>query len=324
MIGGPSTAAKSSLSAGTIVIIVGSIGVCALLLLILFYLKRQKDTENHKMVITNLNDVNRNAQTVQMPTVTAPVYLNDPQPDPPQTEADDSKYSIIIHLLKQCDPDDWRQYLAAFKAEKLTDQTLRHLPCDPNDDTQPIWKELLPPMGIRVAFKTDWKQQLEWGDSNFNGELKNEFTDKFDNEFKENMEVHEVDEEEEVEILDNDHVTPFEPEEPVLPPDVEEKEMDGNYGLELAEAPRQKVPNGMQSGGSYNGNNGNIGNYNGNLNGNYNGNNGNYGQGMYQDFDDIEIRYGNDRRDSMHSDDEDDQNMYGRGRGATAGGPNWR
>jgi len=79
----------------------------------------------------------------------------------------DSKYLGIIEMLKECDPDDWESYLDAFRAQKLNDDSLRLFPCDPGDDTAAIWKELIPPIGVRMAFKRKWAEHLKLdGDSN--------------------------------------------------------------------------------------------------------------------------------------------------------------
>merc|ERR1712032_344687 len=70
----------------------------------------------------------------------------------------ESKYKRIIEILKECDPDDWGLYLAVFRAQKLNDDSLRLFPCDPDDDTVAIWKELIPPIGVRMAFKRKWAE----------------------------------------------------------------------------------------------------------------------------------------------------------------------
>jgi len=77
------------------------------------------------------------------------------------TVDDDYRYERIIEILKECDPDDWESYLMAFKKEKLTDDTLKLIPCDSSDDAEAIWKGLIPQMGMRLAFKKLWEKELE-------------------------------------------------------------------------------------------------------------------------------------------------------------------
>ena len=144
--------------------------MCGLLIVILYYLRKQKVTAkmNPQMTLANSNSIGAVAMT-DIPSnfsldgdpLSSPMSAFSPTPQSPPPMEEDSRYSIIIHLLKKCDPDDWYSYFTKFLAEKLTDQTLRHLPCDPNNDAEPIWRDLIPPMGVRVAFKRNWSRQLE-------------------------------------------------------------------------------------------------------------------------------------------------------------------
>merc|ERR1719361_2670636 len=81
------------------------------------------------------------------------------RPTRASTIDDSYKYERIIEILKECDPDDWESYLAAFKNEKLTDATLKLIPCDATNDSEAMWKELIPQIGIRLAFKKQWSEE---------------------------------------------------------------------------------------------------------------------------------------------------------------------
>ena len=43
----------------------------------------------------------------------------------------------------------------------MNDESLRLFPCNPGDDTEFIWKELIPQIGVRMAFKKKWAVELE-------------------------------------------------------------------------------------------------------------------------------------------------------------------
>jgi len=73
----------------------------------------------------------------------------------------DQNYQRIMEILKECDPEDWESYLEKFKKEKLTDDTLTMLLSDSGNDIDTFWKELLPPIGIRLAFKKKWSEEMQ-------------------------------------------------------------------------------------------------------------------------------------------------------------------
>ena len=77
----------------------------------------------------------------------------------PEIEGIDERYSRIIVILRECDIDRWEDYLENFKREMVTDKALEFMNCDPKDDEQQIWKELLPQFGVRVIFKTLWNER---------------------------------------------------------------------------------------------------------------------------------------------------------------------
>jgi len=82
-------------------------------------------------------------------------------------EIDDLQYVRIIQLLQQIVSGEWRSYLEIFKREQMTDDALTLIPCDPDDDTQQMWKVLVPPMGIRVSFKKEWNKEMNLKQSKF-------------------------------------------------------------------------------------------------------------------------------------------------------------
>ena len=55
--------------------------------------------------------------------------------------------------------DRWQDYLENFKREMVTDKALEFMDCDPKDDGQAIWKELIPQFGVRIMFKTLWNER---------------------------------------------------------------------------------------------------------------------------------------------------------------------
>ena len=74
---------------------------------------------------------------------------------------ENDEYSQIIEILKQCDAKQWEVFLENFKNEKVTDKCMEYLKCDPDDDGQEMWKQLIPPIGVRVMFKSLWNQRNE-------------------------------------------------------------------------------------------------------------------------------------------------------------------
>ena len=73
---------------------------------------------------------------------------------------ENDEYSQIIEILKQCDAKQWNVFLENFKNEKVTDKAMEYLKCDPDDDGQEMWRQLIPPIGVRVMFKTMWSDQM--------------------------------------------------------------------------------------------------------------------------------------------------------------------
>ena len=75
-------------------------------------------------------------------------------------EAAGHALTVIIGILKECDPAQWKTHLVNFQAQNVTDKTLQFIPCDPaDDDDLPIWKRLIPTFEARVRFKTLWKER---------------------------------------------------------------------------------------------------------------------------------------------------------------------
>lgn len=73
----------------------------------------------------------------------------------------DLEYALIIQVLRRVVGSNWRSSLKTFKREKMTDDVLRSISCDPDNDSEEMWKALLPLMGIRVTFKKMWKEERE-------------------------------------------------------------------------------------------------------------------------------------------------------------------
>lgn len=69
------------------------------------------------------------------------------------------EYSQIIEILKQCDANRWNEFLENFENEMITDKAMEYMKCDPDDDDPEIWKQLMPPFGVRVMFKTLWNER---------------------------------------------------------------------------------------------------------------------------------------------------------------------
>ena len=136
--------------------------VCLFLFAVLFYLKKKKQTTDDlaTLAMTNLDSKSMtpdgDTRTRMGPGSVAKPTMNRRQ----SMFMDDSNYERIIEILKECDPEEWESYLSAFKNEKLTDDTLKLIPCDSADDSDAIWKQLLPQLGIRLAFKKQWSEQL--------------------------------------------------------------------------------------------------------------------------------------------------------------------
>lgn len=73
------------------------------------------------------------------------------------------EYRDIIEILRECDPNNYEVYLYNFQRERITDQILRYTQCDPYNDNELIWKQVLPHTGVRFAFKTLWNQRVDLG-----------------------------------------------------------------------------------------------------------------------------------------------------------------
>ena len=85
-------------------------------------------------------------------------------PGTPQTVTatdENDEYCQIIEILKQCDADRWNEILDNFKREKVTDKAMEYLECDPKDDGQECWKDVMPQLGVRVMFKTLWSERVQ-------------------------------------------------------------------------------------------------------------------------------------------------------------------
>merc|ERR1711974_343182 len=86
---------------------------------------------------------------------------NDEPPGTPKMALSRStEYPQIIEIIKECDADNWGDILQNFEREKVTDKAMGFLDCDPKDDSQEIWKDLLPQLGVRVMFKTKWNDRI--------------------------------------------------------------------------------------------------------------------------------------------------------------------
>ena len=139
--------------------------ICVFLIVVLFYVKKRKTTDELAVLemqsySNQSNKSNSNAEgAVTTRTRMGPGGVA--APTRTSTANDNHKYERIIEILKECDPDDWESYLSAFKREKLTDATLKLIPCDTGNDSEEFWKQLLPQMGMRLAFKTQWKKVLQ-------------------------------------------------------------------------------------------------------------------------------------------------------------------
>ena len=70
-----------------------------------------------------------------------------------------AEYVKIVEILKECDANRWEEILQNFMNEKVTDKAMEFMPCDPKDDCQDCWKDLLPELGVRVMFKTLWNER---------------------------------------------------------------------------------------------------------------------------------------------------------------------
>ena len=70
-----------------------------------------------------------------------------------------SEYVKIVEILKECDANRWEEILQNFMNEKVTDKAMEFMPCDPKDDCQDCWRDLLPELGVRVMFKTLWSER---------------------------------------------------------------------------------------------------------------------------------------------------------------------
>ena len=70
-----------------------------------------------------------------------------------------AEYMKIVEILKECDANRWEEILQNFMSEKVTDKAMEFMPCDPKDDCQDCWKDLLPELGVRVMFKTLWNER---------------------------------------------------------------------------------------------------------------------------------------------------------------------
>merc|ERR1719249_615682 len=73
------------------------------------------------------------------------------------------EYTEIISILRECDPNAFEVYLYNFQRERITDQILRYTQCDPYNDNELIWKQVLPHTGVRFAVKTLWNQRVDLG-----------------------------------------------------------------------------------------------------------------------------------------------------------------
>merc|ERR1719244_1819354 len=70
------------------------------------------------------------------------------------------EYREIIDILRECDPDGFEVYLYNFQRERINDQILKCTQCDPFDDNELVWKQVLPNHGVRFTFKTLWNQRV--------------------------------------------------------------------------------------------------------------------------------------------------------------------
>ena len=139
--------------------------VCLFLIVVLFYVKKNKTTTDELAVLemqasNQSNKSNSNSEGA-MTTRTRIGPGGVAPPTRTSVANDNHKYAKIIEILKECDAEDWETYLQAFKKEKLTDATLKLIPCDGGDDSEKFWKDLLPHLGIRLAFKKQWKEELK-------------------------------------------------------------------------------------------------------------------------------------------------------------------
>jgi len=136
---GMNTAQSEGIGILEIALIIAVVVICVLLVVVSLYIRKSKQSS-------------KDLSTLEMTVRTR---------GPGSVTVSDSKYQRIIEILKECDPEDWSSYLDAFKAEKLNDETLRLFPCDAANDEEAIWKQLIPQIGVRVAFKRKWAVELE-------------------------------------------------------------------------------------------------------------------------------------------------------------------
>lgn len=134
--------------------------VCAFLIVVLVYIKKKKQTTDDLSVLA-MTAVDSKSVQPEFATRTRMGPGSVAQSTRGSIANDDYKYERIIEILKECDPEDWESYLGAFKNEKLTDDTLKLIPCDAKDDSEAMWKELLPQLGIRLAFKKQWSEEVK-------------------------------------------------------------------------------------------------------------------------------------------------------------------
>lgn len=65
----------------------------------------------------------------------------------------------LKNALKQCFPDNWRQYLTKFKEHRITEDVLITMNTDIHNKGE-VWKELLPAIGDRMRFQKVWNDEL--------------------------------------------------------------------------------------------------------------------------------------------------------------------
>ena len=136
--------------------------ICVFLVAVIFFIKKKKTTDELAVLEMNLsNKSNSNSEgTMATPGRTRMGPGSVAQSTRGSTD-DNYRYERIIEILKECDPEDWETYLQAFKKEKLTDEALKLIPCDGGADSEAFWCQLLPQIGVRLAFKKEWKQELQ-------------------------------------------------------------------------------------------------------------------------------------------------------------------
>merc|ERR1712241_749452 len=120
--------------------------VCIFLICVMVKM-RKKPREDHitelKMTDVHSRSVHSRSMHSMTQSQTSDVSIVSPV-SPPSMIANDYKYQRIIEILKVSDPEDWESYLVKFRREKLTDDKLMLISCDPENDSEPIWREVIP------------------------------------------------------------------------------------------------------------------------------------------------------------------------------------